>query len=100
MVTSLLSPLNPIFFFETSFAIIKSQCFSSNFLREFPYKFSVSAEKPTNNLGLYLLFLPRKLRTSTFPLIFISFRFLYFLILFSFFDNGLKSDTAAAHTAI
>ena len=49
---SLKSELNPIPGFETSFAIIQSQCFLDNFFLAFSITLSVYAAKPMTNFGL------------------------------------------------
>mgnify|MGYP007016728664 CR=1 FL=1 len=97
----LYSTLNPEFFFETSFAIIKSQYLFFNFNFEFSNTFSVSAEKPITICGLFLLFFPRNSKMSEFfssDIVFNSSESFFNLYLLIFF--GLKSATAAAQTAI
>ena len=56
METLLKSDSKPIDLFDTSFATIQSQFFSSNFLLEFLSKFIVSAANPITSLGLNKLF--------------------------------------------
>ena len=77
-----------------------SQNFSFIFFVEFSIRFSVSAENPTSNFGLDLLFFPKKFNISTFFSTLISSSFFSFLILYFFLLRGLKSETAAVQTAI
>ena len=92
--------LNATSFIDTSLATMISQSLSCIFFDEFLIKSSVSSEKPTNSFGLCLLFLPKKPKISGFFSIFISFNFEVFLILFLLIEDGLKSETAAAQTAM
>ena len=86
METLLYSELNPIPFFDTSLAKIKSQCLSFNLINEFLFKFWVSAEKPATIRGLFLLFLDINSNISRFLIKLIDFKFReFFLILFLFF---------------
>ena len=94
------SELKPISFLETSLAKIRSQFLCFIFSVEFLITFFVSAENPATILGLFLLFFDIKSKISSFLTKFIDLNInLSFLILFSLFLAGLKSVTAAVHTA-
>ena len=79
---------------------MRSQCFSLILFIEFSIRFSVSAENPATRRGLCLLFLEINSKISLFLIKLIVFKLTFsFLILFLLLSAGLKSATAAAHTA-